>query len=139
MDAHLSSHHRDTIAKIFSHPASGNIEWRQVLSLLENIGTTTEERNGKFKVALGPRNRSARAPAWERHQRAVDRRLATDPQAGRVRAGRWRVDTGRARPRPWRCTVGRTYLVPLTVTSRLSTTVFGVQCTRRRVRVVVNR
>jgi len=34
MDAHLSSHHRDTIAKIFSHPASGNIEWRQVLSLL---------------------------------------------------------------------------------------------------------
>jgi hypothetical protein len=54
MDAHLSSHHRDTIAKIFGHPASGNIEWRQVLSLLENIGTTTEERNGKFKVALGP-------------------------------------------------------------------------------------
>lgn len=54
MDAHLSSHHRDTIAKIFSHPASGNIEWRQVLSLLENLGTTTEERNGKFKVALGP-------------------------------------------------------------------------------------
>ena len=54
MDAHLSSHHRDTIAKIFGHPASGNIEWRQVLSLLENIGTTTEERNGKFKVASGP-------------------------------------------------------------------------------------
>jgi hypothetical protein len=54
LDAHLSSHHRDTIAKIFSHPASGNIEWREVLSLLENIGTTTEERNGKFKVALGP-------------------------------------------------------------------------------------
>ena len=54
MDAHLSSHHRDTIARIFSHPASGNIEWRQVLSLLENLGTTTEERNGKFKVLLGP-------------------------------------------------------------------------------------
>lgn len=54
MDAHLSSHHRDTITKIFNHPASGNIEWRQVLSLLETVGTTTEERNGKFKVALGP-------------------------------------------------------------------------------------
>ncbi|MDT5131610.1 MAG: hypothetical protein QOE41_921, partial [Mycobacterium sp.] len=37
MDAHLSSHHRDTIRKIFSHPASGNIEWRQVLSLLETL------------------------------------------------------------------------------------------------------
>ena len=61
MDAHLSSHHRDTIAKIFSHPASGNIEWRQVLSLLENLGTTTEERNGKFKVALGPKPKCSSA------------------------------------------------------------------------------
>ncbi len=28
----LSSHHRDTVAKILDHPASGNVEWRQVLS-----------------------------------------------------------------------------------------------------------
>ena len=54
MDAHLNSHHRDTIAKIFSHPASGNIEWRQVQSLLENLGTTTAEHSGKLKVTLGP-------------------------------------------------------------------------------------
>ena len=52
MDAHRSSHHRDTIQKIFSHPASGNIEWREVLSLLEYLGTTAEERNGKFTVTL---------------------------------------------------------------------------------------
>jgi hypothetical protein len=54
MDVHLNNHHRDTVAKIFSHPASGNIEWHQVLSLLETIGTATEERNGKIKVTLGP-------------------------------------------------------------------------------------
>ncbi len=34
MDSHVSSHHRLTIEKIFHHPAGGNIEWRQVLSML---------------------------------------------------------------------------------------------------------
>jgi hypothetical protein len=54
MAADLNNHHRDTLERIFSHPSSGNIEWRQVVSLLEAVGTTTEERNGKFKVTLGP-------------------------------------------------------------------------------------
>ena len=51
---HLSSHHRDTLRRIFSHPTSGNIEWRDVVSLLDNVGTTAEERNGKLRVTLGP-------------------------------------------------------------------------------------
>jgi hypothetical protein len=51
---HLSSHHRDTLRRIFSHPASGNIEWREVVSLLDYVGTTAEERNGKLRVTLGP-------------------------------------------------------------------------------------
>jgi hypothetical protein len=62
MDAHISSHHRDTIEKIFSHPASGNIEWRQVMSLLEYLGTSSEERNGKFRVTLGPETEVLEAP-----------------------------------------------------------------------------
>ena len=62
MDAHLSSHHRDTIMKIFTHPASGNIEWRDVLSLLDYLGTTAEERNGKFKVTLGSETEVLEAP-----------------------------------------------------------------------------
>lgn len=62
MDAHLSSHHRDTIEKIFSHPTSGNIEWREVLSLLEYVGTTTDEHNGKFRVTLGPETEVLEAP-----------------------------------------------------------------------------
>jgi hypothetical protein len=53
MAADLNHHHRDTLERIFSHPSSGNIEWRQVLSLLEAVGTTTEELNGKVKVTLG--------------------------------------------------------------------------------------
>lgn len=54
MNATLNNHHRDTVAKIFAHPTSANIEWRQVLSLLDAIATTVEEHNGKVKVALGP-------------------------------------------------------------------------------------
>ena len=54
MKSDLSHHHRDTLQKILSHPASGNIEWRRVLSLLEAVGTVDEEHNGKFKVTLGP-------------------------------------------------------------------------------------
>jgi hypothetical protein len=59
---HLSSHHRDTLGKIFSHPTSGNIEWREVLSLLDHVGTTSEERNGKFRVTLGPETEVFEAP-----------------------------------------------------------------------------
>jgi hypothetical protein len=61
-EAHLNNHHRDTIAKIFSHSSSGNVEWRQVLSLLAAIGTTTEEHNGKVRVTLGPETEVLRPP-----------------------------------------------------------------------------
>jgi hypothetical protein len=53
MESDINRHHRDTIQKILSHPASGNIEWRRVLGLLEAVGTVHEEHNGKFKVTLG--------------------------------------------------------------------------------------
>jgi hypothetical protein len=62
--ADLNHHHRVTLEKIFSHPLSGNVEWRQVLSLLEAVGTTTQEPNGKVKVELGgetPRSSSRQA------------------------------------------------------------------------------
>ena len=40
--------------KIFAHPTSRNIEWREVHSLLDAVGEVEEEHNGKFKVTLGP-------------------------------------------------------------------------------------
>jgi hypothetical protein len=49
----LDHRHRDTLEKIFSH-SSGNVEWRSVVSLLEAVGTTQNEHNGKLKVTLGP-------------------------------------------------------------------------------------
>jgi hypothetical protein len=53
---HLDNHHRDTLRKIFQHPASHNIEWRAVLSLLEAVGTVTtgHDRNDrKVVVKIG--------------------------------------------------------------------------------------
>ena len=45
--------HRATLERILRHPASGNIEWREVKSLLDAVGATTKEHNGKLKVILG--------------------------------------------------------------------------------------
>jgi glyceraldehyde-3-phosphate dehydrogenase/erythrose-4-phosphate dehydrogenase len=50
---HLSSHHRDTLLQIFQHPTSHNIEWHDVLSLLEATGTIEQEHDGKYHVRLG--------------------------------------------------------------------------------------
>jgi hypothetical protein len=70
----FSSRHRDILGKIFSHPTSGNIEWREVLSLLEYVGATTEERNGKFKVTLGRETEVLEAP----HGKDVDEQMIVD-------------------------------------------------------------
>ena len=51
---HLDNHHRDTLRKIFQHPASHNIEWRAVVSLLEAIGTVTVRHDQKVAVKVGP-------------------------------------------------------------------------------------
>lgn len=50
---HLNSHHRDTVAQVFRHPVGHNIDWRDVLSLLEAVGSVEETHHGKFLVTLG--------------------------------------------------------------------------------------
>jgi hypothetical protein len=74
MQAHLSSHHRDTINRIFSHPPSHDVEWRDVVSLLDAIGAVTQEHNGKLKVALGPETEVFHAP----HGKDVETQVLVD-------------------------------------------------------------
>jgi hypothetical protein len=74
MAADLTHHHRDTLEKIFSHPLSGNVEWRQVLSLLAAVATTTQEPNGKVKVELGGETEVLRPP----NGKDVDRQMIVD-------------------------------------------------------------
>ena len=61
--AHLSNHHRNTLRQIFQHPVSHNIEWHAVLSLLEAIGITVEQRAGKVAVTLGSETEYLDPPA----------------------------------------------------------------------------
>ena len=50
---HLSGRHRDTLAQIFAHPVSHNIEWHAVVSLLEAVGTVTIHHDHKVEVTVG--------------------------------------------------------------------------------------
>jgi hypothetical protein len=83
MAADLNHHHRVTVEKIFRHPSSGNVEWRQVLSLLEAVGTTTHEPNGKLKVELGGETEVLQPPA----DKDVDRQLIVDLRRMLTNAG----------------------------------------------------
>ena len=54
--AHLSNHHRNTLRQIFEHPVSHNVEWRNVVSLLEAVGSVAEHHDGKVAVTVGSQN-----------------------------------------------------------------------------------
>jgi hypothetical protein len=58
----LDGHHKATVEKIFSHPVGHNIQWHDVLSLLKSVATVTEDRDGRFKVALGSETETFDAP-----------------------------------------------------------------------------
>jgi hypothetical protein len=49
---HLNSQQRDTLAHIFRHPLSHNLEWHAVTSLLEAVGTVRETHKGHLLVTV---------------------------------------------------------------------------------------
>ena len=51
--AKLTGHHLVTAEKILAHPASHNIEWHDAAALVAEIGSITEESNGRFSVTIG--------------------------------------------------------------------------------------
>ena len=83
MAADLNNHHRVTLEKIFSHPLSGNVEWRQVLSLLKAVGTATREPNGKVKVELGGETEVLQPP----DDKDVDRQMIVNLRRMLTNAG----------------------------------------------------
>lgn len=58
----LDAHHRATVEKIFNHPVSHNIQWHDVLSLLESVATVTAESDGRYTVTLGSETETFDAP-----------------------------------------------------------------------------
>ena len=71
---HLNNHHRDTLEKILQHPAGHNIEWLDILSLLEAVGSVNENHDGKFVVTLGSETETFERP---RHKN-VDVQVVVD-------------------------------------------------------------
>ena len=74
MEAKLDNHHRNTVRKLFEHPPSRNIEWREIESLLEAVGTVTRKANGKLLVSVGPETEVLHPP----HGKDVDRQMIVD-------------------------------------------------------------
>jgi hypothetical protein len=48
----LHGAHRRTLEALFRHPAAHNLEWMDVISLLENIGSVQRHANEKFALEL---------------------------------------------------------------------------------------
>jgi hypothetical protein len=88
MTPHLTSHHRRTVEKIFARPASGNIEWRQVASLLAAIGRVESEGNGKLHSSVGAEPEVVLAPHGKEASVVDLRALHGRPGATRARASR---------------------------------------------------
>ena len=83
MTQDVNADHRATLERIFGHPASGNIEWRQVRSLLEAVASVTEEHNGKLRVELGDETEVLQPP----HGKDVDEQMIVDLRRMLTRAG----------------------------------------------------
>lgn len=79
----LNNHHRETVRKILSHPASGNVEWREVISLAEAVGEVVEEHDGKFKLTIGPETEVFHRP----HGKDIDEQVVVDLRRMLVQAG----------------------------------------------------
>jgi hypothetical protein len=78
---HLSNHHRETLTHILQHPLGHNIEWRDVLSLLEAVATVEETPHGKYLVTLGDETETFERPRHKdiEPQQVVDlRRMLTN-------------------------------------------------------------
>ncbi len=59
----LNGHHRATVDKIFAHPVSHNIQWHDVISLLQSVAQVDEEHDGRFKVTIGGETETLDAPS----------------------------------------------------------------------------
>ncbi len=72
----LDGHHRATVEKIFGHPVSHNIEWHDVLSLLESVAEVSKGHDGRFVVTLGSETQTYDAPRGRdiNEQQVVDLR-----------------------------------------------------------------
>ena len=59
---HIAGHHRDTLLQIFQHPTSHNVEWHDVISLLETVGSIEQRHDDMFVFRIGEEREVLRRP-----------------------------------------------------------------------------
>jgi hypothetical protein len=81
--ADVNANHRRTLERIFAHPESANLEWRQVRSLLEAVGTVSDRHDGKVEITVGDETMVLEPP----HGKDVDKDTIVDLRHLLSRAG----------------------------------------------------
>ena len=78
---HLNGHHRDTLVRIFQEDTNYNVEWHDVMSLLEAVGSIEQRHDDMFLFRIGQETEVLRRPSGKDidGQQLVDlRRLLTN-------------------------------------------------------------
>jgi hypothetical protein len=60
---HLSGHHRDTLLQIFQQETNHNVEWHDVVSLLEAVGSIEQQHDDMFVFRIGQETEVLRRPS----------------------------------------------------------------------------
>jgi len=60
---HLSGHHRDTLVQIFQQETNHNLEWHDVVSLLEAVGSIEQQHDDMFLFRIGQETEVLRRPS----------------------------------------------------------------------------
>ncbi len=60
---HLSGHHRDTLRQIFQQKTNHNVEWHDVVSLLEAVGSIEQQHDDMFLFRIGQETEVLRRPS----------------------------------------------------------------------------
>jgi len=71
---HLSENHRNTLYHLERHPTSHNLEWPDILALLQEVADVTEEHDGTFRVRLGQSDLFLTRP----HHKDIDEEMVMD-------------------------------------------------------------
>jgi hypothetical protein len=71
---HLSGHHRDTLLQIFQEKTNYNVEWHDVMSLLEAIGSVEQRHDDMFVFRIGDNSEVLRRP----HDKDIDGQQLVD-------------------------------------------------------------
>jgi hypothetical protein len=60
---HLSGRHRDTLLRIFQQKTNYNVEWHDVVSLLEAVGSVEQQHDDMFLFRIGQQTEVLRRPS----------------------------------------------------------------------------